>query len=460
MNLQNKIQENPGWFVREFLGDELWEKQEEILSSVFKNPKTTARSCHASGKSFDAARVALAFLFAYKNSIVLSTAPTWRQVEDVIWKEIRAAHGRAKYDLGGAILNTRYNLAPDWFAVGLSTDDPDKFQGYHAPHILMIIDESSGVLPAIFEAIEGIGSTGHVRILELGNPTDPTGHFAQTFKSEFYSKIHISCFDTPNFKSIPDIESLKASSQEERLGAVTHPFLITPQWVYERLMEWGEDSPMFQARCLGEFPVEGEDTLIPLRLALKAVESTNLGDQSIERLGVDIARFGSDKTVLAYRQGNKVVELLRYAKEDTMQTVGRVVQFHRVHPYSLVKDDDAGVGGGVTDRLREMGVPIDPINVGSAAHDPEKFLNLRAELYWSMKMRFEAGDIIIPDDDQLVSELTSIKYKLNSRGQIVLESKEDMKKRGLHSPDSADAVCLAFAPDVHNAFIEFYKEQS
>lgn len=461
IQLRAKIQSDPVWFINTVLKGNLWGKQEDIVRSVFHNSNTTARACHAPGKTFCAGNIVLTFLFAYPNSIVITTAPTWRQVEDMIWKEVRSAYNRSKLDLGGDLLKTRYSLGPDHYAVGLSTDEPDKFQGYHAPHILLIVDESSGVQSNLFEAIEGIGSTGHVRKLELGNPTDPTGHFSGTFKSQFYTKISISCFDTPNFKRIPSVEALKNSTPAERQKAVTHPYLITPQWVYERLEEWGENSPMFQARCLGEFPTEGEDTLIPLRYALAATERTEpLGDQTYEALGVDVAEFGSDKTVFVHRRGSNTMSLIRYSKAPLMETVGRVVEFHRLHPYATVNVDGTGVGAGVVSRLEELGIPVNRVMFGGGSNQSELFSNIKAEYFSTLAARFEAGDISIPSDDLLISELTSIKYKFTSRGQRQIESKEDMKKRGLKSPDSADAVMLAFAPVQSNAWLEIMKEKS
>lgn len=463
-NAAAKIASDPVWFFKTFFGTELWLKQAQIVASVRDNKNTSVASCHASGKTFTAGHVALWFIHAFKNSIVISTAPTARQVEDMLWKEIRGAHGRSKYDLPGDMLTTRYNITAEWYAVGLSTDDPNKFQGYHAPHILIIVDESSGIPPTIWEAIEGVGSTGNVRILELGNPTDPTGHFADTFKSAFYAKFHIGCFDTPNFApfrrlkpngSIDEdksLEALLASTYEQRQNATQASYLIAPQWVYERAIKWTPESPMFQARCLGKFPEEGEDTLIPLRHALQAkVTKENPAEGrwhgKDEWMGIDVARYGSDKTVMVPRIGNRAMSVNRFVKESTMKTAGRIAGYHKAHPWSRKNIDDIGVGGGVTDRLNELQIPgVQGVNVGEGAYDKERFINKRAEYYFALADRFREGDILIPNDDDLVNELTSLKIKWTSKGLIQIESKEDLRKRGIKSPDSADALMLAFAP--------------
>jgi len=455
--LIQQIRDNPTTFIEGGFDTDLWKKQKEIVCSVRDNQYTTVRSCHASGKSFIAGHIAIWFLHAFPESIVLTTAPTFRQVEDVLWKEIRNAFYKCKADLAGEILTTRYNISPNHFAVGLSTDEPDKFQGYHAKHLLVIIDESSGIPANIFEAIQSVASTGFIRILELGNPTDPTGHFANTFKNQFYNKISISCFDTPNFKNLSTVEALRNSTMEQRAKSVVCPYLITPQWVYERLCEWGDESPVFESRCLGQFPTESIDTLISLNKALQASERIEVEHSDEEVLGVDIARYGSDKTVFAHRKGNRIIELRKFTKEDTMATTGRIAQFKREHANAKIVVDDAGVGGGVVDRLKELKIKVYPINVGSKAKESDKYLNLRAEIYHKLAIRFTEGTIAIPKDDELISELTSLKYQVTSNGLIKIESKDDMKKRGLNSPDCADAVALAFARIKSDCNVMFIK---
>lgn len=471
--------------IRHVLGMRFWRVQREIAVSVFTNRRTTVRSCHASGKSYEAAGITLAWLLKYPySSAVLTTAPTWRQVEKVIWREISAAYKHANVTIGGKLNLTELMLDDKWLAVGISTNDPDRFSGFHAEHLLVIKDESSGIPEDIHDAIEGVASTGHVSILEIGNPTDPVGHFAKTFKSPYYTKFHISCFDTPNFKpwcvrtpggSVDiekSIEAFRLSTDDERSAAITHPFLISPQWVFERMTEWGTESPMFLARCLGTFPKEGDDTLFPLRYVEAAVEkwrdnqqlfkegkeTMRLGNQSDEALGVDVARFGGDKTVFVHRIGNNVESIIKYEKADTMLTAQRVHEFAKVHPYAKINVDDVGVGGGVTDRLRQLGLNVNAINVSQAPKNPDLYTNLRAELYFELSQLFETGVILIPDDEGLQGELTSIKYKVN-RSKILIESKDEIKKRGLSSPDTADALMLSFASSSANALVDFYKDQ-
>ena len=452
----------PVRFLHMCYGADLWEKQQEIILSVRDNRYTTVASCHASGKSFTAAHIVHWFLHAFPHSIVLTTAPTFRQVQDVLWKEINTAYGKGtqRFDISGDMLKVRYNLASDWFAVGLSTDDPDKFQGYHAKSILIIIDESSGVPSPIFDAIEGVASTGNVHVLHLGNPTDPTGYFSNTFKSPFFNKIHISCFDTPNFipfrgeNEAESIQLLKNSTEKQREQAVLHGYLITPQWVYQRLIEWGADSSMFMARCLGHFPLEGDNTLIPMRHALECVANPQpiLMSSPPDSLGVDVARYGTDKTVLCHIKGGNVVSIESYPRTATTEVAGLITQWHHLHPFGTIRVDDSGVGGGVVDMCVDNKIPVIAVNVGESPYgsSPQQleeakrmFINKRGQYYWQLSQKIRNHEIGIPDLDTLLSELTSIRYKLDQKGHIVIETKDEMRARGLHSPDYADALMLA-----------------
>jgi len=262
-------QKDPAWFVGNVLGDTPWKKQIEILESVRDNKETTVRSCHSAGKSFIASRAALWFGASFPQSIVLTTAPTERQVKGIIWKEIRSAHMRAKIPIGGQLLSQELKWAPDWFIWGFTapTYDPDKFQGFHAPYILIIADEAAGISPEIFEAIDSILSSGHGRLLMIGNPTDPSSEFARSFKRSYNKKIKISAYDTPNFTHFGITEKeIADGSWKERVGDsdLPCPHLINPEWV-EKRYQLGPDSPFYISRVLAEFPDTSQHTLIPLR---------------------------------------------------------------------------------------------------------------------------------------------------------------------------------------------------
>lgn len=454
-------QGDPAWWCENVLRVKPWSKQVEIMQSVRDNPRTAVRSCHGIGKSFTAGQIILWFLNAFAPSIVLSTAPTWRQVEKLVWKEVRASYARATAidgGLGGALLPASPELQivrDQWYAAGLSTNDPDRFQGYHEEHILVIVDEAAGVPEDIFEAIEGVLTSEHSRLLLLGNPTSVGGTFHKAFRGAGYKAIHIGAFDTPNFTAFGITqEDFENNTWEAKItGSLPNPKLITPEWAYDKFLKWGPNSPAYQARVLGDFPEGGDDTLIPIAW-VEAAQTRWLDMEPGEpvEIGGDIARYGSDETVIAIRRGRRVEPLLAYSQKDTMETTGLVMAAHRETRAAGVKVDVIGIGAGVADRLKELKCPVAGVNVAESAREPERFKNLRAELWWNLRElldpnpRLNPDPIALPPDDQLLADLTNVKYRINSRGQVEVESKDEIKKRLGRSPDRGDAVVLAFAP--------------
>lgn len=486
-------------------------KQLEIVQSVMNHRVTTVRSCHAAGKSFTAACTALWFLMAYPESIVVTTAPTWRQVKDILWREIATRFAKAKIPLAGAEPSaTGFNLSTNWYAVGLSTKDPDKFQGYHADsgYLLAITDEAAGMDEPIFEAIDAILTSEKCRLLMIGNPTSSSGTFRDSHKPSYpANRIKISAFDTPNFtaNNIRNEQDLIKAYREKLPINTVADYLISPIWVYERIKKWGMNSPMYQGRVAAEFPDVGENNLIPLSwleracsderlekvLGLRltypqpgmseaAVQALELENKAARHrvlqeyiannnrvLGVDVARFGSDATVVQPRWGMVIGLADNYFKEDTMQTAGRVWSRLQNQPTEIVNVDVIGLGAGVVDRLYELQAEqqaldnhqwsqITGVNVALPASELPKalgqmeFANKRAEHYWKLRELFEAEDLyIMPDEDGnppdgLLDELSSIQY-IYKGNKIYIEEKSEMKKRlDGKSPDHADALMLTF----------------
>lgn len=454
-SVQRGIQADPNWFVRRFAGDEPWLRQQQIIQSVFDNPITTVRSCHGIGKSWLSAKVALAFLTAYTDSYVITTAPTYRQVENIIWRDMRATYNGLKIPIGGRMFaNARLDMADEWFAMGFAAKDPDKFQGFHAPsgHILVITDEAAGIPEDIWVAIDAILSSEGARLLMIGNPTSLSGRFFQSHHTDTgATRFHVSCFDTPNFTNngIRNVEDLRAVDLDT--VELVAPYLITPAWVKDKITKWGVESPMFQARCLGQFPSAEINTLIPLNLLEEAAtperrEELQAKTDQLRFIGVDPARYGDDKSVIAERNGGVVEPLQVHGKEDTTQTAGRV---RFLKPADGIFIDVDGVGGGVADILRDDKVDNIVDLHGSASPQPDSsgvnFVNLRAQVYWNLAERFKAGEISIPEGDlDLIAQLSSIRYKITRRG-IQIEEKAEIKKRLLVSPDKADALAYCFA---------------
>ena len=431
----------PQKFALDVLGVKLWDKQLEVLSSLIEHRRVAVKSGNGLGKGFCAAVALLWFLHTHQDAaIALSTAPTFRQVRHVLWRQIHRLYRPNAELLGGKMLDTRWELADERYAMGLSAENADQFQGFHSPNMFIVVDEAEGVSDEIYEAIEAVMTSADPLLLLIGNPTTVTGAFRRAFYEErhLYHNITISALDSPNVLEKKTV----------------YPGLTSAKWVEERRETWGEDNPIFRARVLGEFPDQAEDTLISLsdveeaarRWASGETEDPDQPGQCDNQvvLAVDVARFGSDRSVILHREGSRVLEIRTFRDMDTMQLAGWVAAAIRETSPERVCVDEIGVGAGVVDRLKEQGFPINGINVARRAKQDRLFANVRAEGYWRLKELFASGQIAIPNDDQLMGELTALRYSYDSQGRVLMESKESMRQRGLPSPDKADALMLAF----------------
>lgn len=431
-----RLREEPDRFMRDFLGADLWEKQAEIARSVRDHRRTAVKSCHGSGKSYLAARIVIWFLHAYPGGIALTTAPTFNQVKNILWRNVGAAYQGRKQPLLGRCLQTEIDIQPDWYALGFKAEDTasDRFQGFHAEHALVVIDEAAGVADTVYEALDAVMTSEEARMLLIGNPTNPAGSFHAAFHASrsLYNTITIAASDTPNIKA----------------GKTVRPYLITQQWIDDATAKHGADSPYVRARVFAEFPELGDNMLIPLAWIEAADKRTVDEESGPWEAGLDVARMGSDQSALCVRQGQKVVKELAWNGIDTMATVGKVrAELASFPPMQAIKVDVIGIGAGVADRLAEEKYPVVEVNVSARARDPEAFASLRHELWWSLRERFQAGEIAGPIDDVTMGQLASLRYRYDSRHtRPVIESKDEAKKRGVSSPDRAEAMMLAFAP--------------
>jgi hypothetical protein len=424
---------DPAWFARHVLGvSTLWSKQREIMESVRDHPRTAVRSCHGAGKTFIAACTVWWFLLVHPDSVVITTAPTNRQVEQLLWREIRGLYFRALragIKLSPEPLNKQINITPNHYALGFSTDDPDAAQGFHGRRVLVVVDEAAGYDRSVFDALEGALSGEGSRLLTIGNPTDPGSVLGTESKSAGTRKIQIGAADTPNVTA----------------GRVIVPGLVTREWVEDKVRRWGDGSPLYQAKVLGEFPAQASDSLVPLAWVTRAQLRELAPGEPVE-LGVDVARFGDDETVAYLRRGQHARLVHHEHGASTMETAGKVVSLLRETRATAAKIDGVGIGAGVVDRVKELSLPAQDLQAGGAASDRERFTNARAEWFWGLRERFELGEIDIDEqDDELAQQLTTIRYKQTSSGKIQIERKDEMKDRGLPSPDRADGLMLAFA---------------
>jgi phage terminase large subunit len=434
----DEYRDEPVRFAREILGLSLWSRQREIIEKVANHTRVAVRSGHKIGKSSSAVALALWFVCTRPRARVVMTSSTDRQVRMILWKELRRIYGPVKERIGG-VCNldpaTGLQFTDGREIVGFSTKDPEKMAGISGPAILFIVDEASGVPEEIFEAIEG-NRAGGARFAMFSNPTQTSGTFFDAFntKSEFWTCIHVSSEETPN-----------CTGEEDSI-----PGLATREWVDEKIQEWGRASPLFDIRVAGNFPTQGENAVTPLALVEAAVDrwEDTSPDGRLE-IGVDVARFGDDDSVICYRRGLRVEPLIVIHGMDTVAVAGRVMGLVREkrakNERPRVKVDTIGVGGGVADNLRQFhNKDIDLIEVNSSEKSsaPDDFYNLRSQLSFAVTKWLEDGGAL-PDDGKLRGELVAPTYSFDPRGRRKVESKDEIKKRMNRSPDRADALALA-----------------
>lgn len=441
-----KYRDDPVGFAKDVLGLVVWDAMERILLGVLHHTKVAVRSGHKISKSTTAAVIALWRCLCREGSRTVLSAPTARQVKIIIWAEMTKRHrdallpGTLYVDPGTGF---RYR---DSEVFGFSTDEPEKMAGVSGADLLFILDEASGVDEGIFEAIEG-NMAGGAGLLLISNPTQTSGTFYEAFttKRHLWHPIHVSSESTPNVIA----------------GEIIIPGLATRAWVEEKKLEWGEDSPLFQVRVRGNFPTQGENTVIGLALVEAArarADALEVAPTGAFTLGVDVARFGDDTTVLQALFGHRVTVPPRtYRKQDNVEVAGHVMDYveelRAAHGYPVeagtvrVKVDDLGNGGGVTDHLRHserakaLGIEVLPVLVSEKA-TAEGYSKLRDQLWFAMR-DWLREDVALHADSLLEGELVAPLYTFDTQGRSKVDSKDQIKTRMKRSPDRADALALA-----------------
>jgi hypothetical protein len=309
-----------------------------------------------------------------------------------------------------------------------SEENPDAFAGIHSNHgVCLIMDEASGIPAPIYSVSEGFFTepTENRFWFAFSNPRRNSGPFYDAFHSK------------RRFWQTEQIDSRTVDGTDKKL--------------FQTMLEqYGEDSTVSRVEVLGQFPKSDDDTVISLELARAAVNrDVALTASEPVIWGLDVARFGNDRSALCIRQGNTVFEVKIFHKMDLMQLCGTIKNLYDtatvMNQPSEIMVDVIGIGSGVVDRLREQDLPVRGVNVAESPASKKNYLNLRAELWWSMREWLAARDCRLPDDDELIAELISPSYTYTSSGKIKIEPKEKMKKRGIKSPDKADALALTMA---------------
>jgi hypothetical protein len=294
--------------------------------------------------------------------------------------------------------------------------------------MLIVVDEASGVPDVVFQVGEGAMSTKGAKTVLTGNPTRAEGFFFDAFHNnrEQFECMTVSCEDADT---------------------------VDPKFVEDMIAKYGAESNVTRIRVYGEFPTQSDDVLLPLHLVEDAVKrDIEPSPMTPVVWGIDVARFGGDRSALCKRQGQVLVEKCKtWQGKDLMEMAGIILSEYEATPYSLrpvsIFIDSIGVGGGLADRLAELDLPAIGVAVSESPSLKERFTRLRDELFWKAREWFEARDCKIPSDESLISEVTAVRYKYQSTGKLKIESKDEMKRRGQRSPDVADAFVLTFAQE-------------
>lgn len=437
LKLMKRYHKDPVKFAREVIGMDPDDWQCELLEAV-ANPeirRVTCRSGHGVGKSSAVAMAAIWHVLMRVPSKTVVTAPTSAQLFDACFAEMKNIAKRLKppFDDLLEIKSDRIELksSPESTFISCRTsrqEQPEALAGVHSPSTLLLADESSGIPESVFEAASGSMSGIHATTVLTGNPTRNTGFFYDThnrLKENWYT-MHVSCIDSKR---------------------------VSDDFVNDMKNRYGEDSPAYHVRVLGNFPPSESDTVIPVSLIDHAMKNDiKVHEDTVSIWALDVARQGNDSSVLCKRQGPVIHPLTVWNNLDLMQLSGAVkAEYDAVSsskkPIEIIVDS-VGLGAGVLDRLRELGLPARGLNVSERSMQKETYINLRAELWFRCKAWLEGMDVKIPHDDRLWAELAAPRYHFTSSGKIQVESKEAMKKRGINSPDRADAVCLSLANEM------------
>lgn len=443
-------EEGPLLFVREVLGVEVidgW--QEDTLRAFGRGERRISiRACHGPGKTALAAWLVIYMLLFRYPQKTRATAPTRGQLEGALVAEVFKWFNRLPeslrdlYETKATSIELREAPHESWFeAMTARAETPEAFQGVHSDHVLLIADEASGVAEQVFKAGQGSMTAREATTLLLGNPTRTSGYFYRSHnqnKAKWFT-VHIGAKDSSR---------------------------VSDEFVREMADEWGEDSDEYRVRVLGEFPKQDLNTLIPVGLVevargLPYVELKN----AREVWGLDVARFGDDATALVRRNRLHVhPDILQWTKRDLMYTANKVHALWKETPDNLKPDDilvdDIGMGGGVTDRLRELGLPARGINVQATESVDDRYKTLGTQLWFKCRDWLETKLHGLPKQsccgkpgieaclhDRLADELCVPRYGYTPAGKLHVESKDSMKKRGYKSPNLADALMLTFASE-------------
>ncbi len=505
-----KWQNEPVLFSRDVLGLECDPWQSDVLDAVMVHDNVAVRACHGVGKTAIMASAFLWFTANHEGARVPTTAPTFnKQVRDILWAEahLRWQEARTRAPWFADQFNisvTRFcskDFSQTWFAVGIPSSEPIKAEGYHSPYLLAVVDEAKGVKKTFFEAIEGMRTTQKAKLLVGSTPGGPLGQFYDICVDRKYRSTWKTMF-------VIHPEALRGFLRRKETGLERRPNTsggryyserVRPEWVEARRAEWGEESPVFIARCVGDFPQVAGDSLIP-KGWIDDAEAREDGVNGAPCVSCDVARYGRDRTVIYGGVGGTVMHgeaIARTAGETTdpalaedvgpdptrpryrsiVATAERCVLMRRKitaltnSPRVPIVIDDTGLAG-VADLLREQGEWVIPISFGARPTDvprdaderarrqrrhllDSKYANIKSEMGWDARTAFETGAIALgrlPETllEPLTDQCTMMKYEIDSNGRLRIIDPDEQDEyaaaaglaEGKKSPDHFHSLML------------------
>ncbi len=424
-----RYRENPADLVKNVFGAQPDPWQEEFLAHIQSGARRiSVRAGHGVGKSTACAWAVIWHLITRYPQKVVCTAPTAPQLYDALFAEIKfwinklPAYMRQLFEITSDRIVLKSSPEASFVSARTSSKEkPEALAGVHSNNVLLIVDEASAVEEAVFESAAGSMSGHNATTVLIGNPTRSSGLFYKTHHelATEWRTMHVSCVTSPR---------------------------VTEDFVKQIKDTYGELSNAFRVRVLGEFPLADDDTLIPAELVDAAMRRDIVHDTNEPILfGVDPARFGDDAAVLCVRQGNVVMHFRSWRGLDLMSLCGAIVNEADQLKPAEINVDSIGLGAGLADRLRELGLPVRDVNVSEVSALNPKANRLRDELWVSVRDFLAQRACRLPNEESLRADLVTPKYSFTSSGKLQVESKGEMKKRLRRSPDFADALALTFA---------------
>lgn len=421
-------------FCREVLNVRLWDKQRYVGKLSEEGHRyINVYTGHGIGKTFLSGCLTCYWLAKFGDGTrIITSAPTFRQVEQLLWKEINKLWRRSEYLMSmGKPLTTKLEVDIDWFAAGFSTDDPNKFQGIHCKNLFFIIDEANGFPSKIYEAIDSCMTGENCQCLSIGNAIVPVGRFYEDRNNSDVKKVKISSREHPNV----------------RTGKSLIPGAVTRTWIESFEKRYKSAPEIIASRIDADFPETGANAVF-FRKLFENAKKVKVATSKPITFALDVARYGENLSVLTGFSGQDFLGQWSWGKSSITTTTTKTLEIMASYHGATILVDDDGVGGGVTDLLADNNVVVYPFRSGAKYEADERFGNTITAAYYLARESFE-NDLFHMDEtfetyEITVSQCCSRQYYANARGVLYLESKDDYEDRtGFSSPDFADSFCMA-----------------